>query len=319
MNWFVALILGLIIGWLAELVIDFVYWRKRRLAPDDDARHLQEEVKRIEEEKQQLQLALDGNRSRLQELEAAQQAEEARFQGLLADLETSNGRIAQLDQELTTCATDLEATNQKLATVEATLISTQQRLADCEAAKTEPAPTYRGPSGLSMIWGLNTAANQRLEEKGVENYNQLTQTTASEMEEVLALAAPYYPDMEPDSIHTTWVEQANIAAMGDWDGLHDYQQRSKLIALREDLKKLWGVGPKIEEVLNENGIYLYAQIASVPADRITEILRRAGSRFRMSSSQLHETWPEQARLADRGEWDALQTFQDTLSWDKVND
>jgi hypothetical protein len=34
----------------------------------------------------------------------------------------------------------------------------------------------------------------------------------------------------------------------------------------------------------------------------------------MSGAKLHVTWPEQARLADAGDWEALQTLTNRLSW-----
>lgn len=176
-----------------------------------------------------------------------------------------------------------------------------------------------GPSGLSMVWGLNTSANEVLEAKGIRTYEQLGTSRADEIDDALTFAQPFYPDYDNPSIHGSWLEQSRFAAAANWDGLHNYQRANfNMESHKDDLKKLWGIGPKIERVLNDNGIYLYSQIASVPADRITDILRRAGSRFRMSSNKLHESWPKQARLADRGEWDELKALTDKLSWSNVN-
>lgn len=175
-----------------------------------------------------------------------------------------------------------------------------------------------GASGLSMVWGLNTQANQRLVQQGITSYDQLAASSATQVDEALSVSQPYYPGMEKAAIHGQWVEQSRLAAADDWDGLALYQAAYDRAALRDDLKLLWGIGPKIEQVLNDNGIYLFAQLASAPAERITEILRRAGPRFRMSGAKLHVSWPEQSRLADAGKWEALQVLTDRLSWSDVH-
>lgn len=66
----------------------------------------------------------------------------------------------------------------------------------------------------------------------------------------------------------------------------------------DDLKRIKGVGPKLEEVLHDHGITRFAQIAEwddAQIDRFAEILGRMGSRIRS------DDWVGQARLLERGE------------------
>jgi len=77
----------------------------------------------------------------------------------------------------------------------------------------------------------------------------------------------------------------------------------------DDLVVIEGIGPKISALLNENGVYTFAQLATTPVERLRAILEAAGPRFRLADPQ---TWPEQAAFARDGKWDALQTLQDTL-------
>jgi len=76
-----------------------------------------------------------------------------------------------------------------------------------------------------------------------------------------------------------------------------------------DLKIIEGVGPKIEQLLKENGINTWEELAEAPADRLKEILDAAGSRY-----QIHDpsTWPAQARFAAAGQWDDLKDYQEML-------
>ncbi len=78
----------------------------------------------------------------------------------------------------------------------------------------------------------------------------------------------------------------------------------------DDLKIVEGIGPKIAELLNNADIRTWRQLADTAVERLREILDAAGSAY-----QIHDpgTWPQQADLADRGEWDALKKLQDELT------
>lgn len=77
----------------------------------------------------------------------------------------------------------------------------------------------------------------------------------------------------------------------------------------DDLKKLEGVGPKIEKLLNEAGIKSYAKLATMDRDALKAILDAGGSQFK-----LHEpkSWPYQAELAAKQNWQRLKEYQDFL-------
>ena len=81
----------------------------------------------------------------------------------------------------------------------------------------------------------------------------------------------------------------------------------------DDLKKIEGIGPKIEELLNEAGINTFAQLSETSADKVKEILEAAGPRFTMHDPT---TWAKQAALAAAGSWDELKAWQDVLDGGK---
>ena len=76
----------------------------------------------------------------------------------------------------------------------------------------------------------------------------------------------------------------------------------------DDLKKLEGIGPKVEAVLKAAGIETFAQLAAAEVDRLEAILDEADFQYMDPGS-----WPEQARLAADGDWDALQKLMDKLT------
>lgn len=79
---------------------------------------------------------------------------------------------------------------------------------------------------------------------------------------------------------------------------------------RDDLKIVEGIGPKIEELLFQNDIHTYQQLAETPVEELRNILATAGSRFAMHDPG---TWSAQALLAANGEWDNLKAYQDFLN------
>ncbi len=77
----------------------------------------------------------------------------------------------------------------------------------------------------------------------------------------------------------------------------------------DDLKKIEGIGPKAEEALQAAGIDSYEKMAASTPEALKEILDAADGQF---NAQDPTSWPEQAGLAAKGNWDELKTLQDHL-------
>jgi predicted flap endonuclease-1-like 5' DNA nuclease len=74
----------------------------------------------------------------------------------------------------------------------------------------------------------------------------------------------------------------------------------------DNLKLIEGIGPKIEELLNKEGIHTYEQLSEASIIRIAGILKKAGPRF-----QIHDpsSWPKQAGYAKDKNWEALNQLK----------
>ncbi len=83
----------------------------------------------------------------------------------------------------------------------------------------------------------------------------------------------------------------------------------------DDLKKIEGIGPKIEQLFNEGGIHTYADLAKADIEQLKEILNAAGSRYQMHDPT---SWPMQAEMAANGEWDKLNEWQDEHKGGKID-
>jgi large subunit ribosomal protein L27 len=78
----------------------------------------------------------------------------------------------------------------------------------------------------------------------------------------------------------------------------------------DDLKKIEGIGPKIEQLFFDAGITTFVQLSETSTARMEEILAAAGPRY---STHNPMTWGHQASLAADGEWDELKELQDRLN------
>lgn len=70
----------------------------------------------------------------------------------------------------------------------------------------------------------------------------------------------------------------------------------------DDLKVVEGIGPKIEQLLNDSGVHTWHDLSTADVDRLRDILQEAGARYRMHDPS---TWPQQAALLARGDWKAF--------------
>jgi small subunit ribosomal protein S6 len=82
----------------------------------------------------------------------------------------------------------------------------------------------------------------------------------------------------------------------------------------DNLKRIEGIGPKIAEVLKAAGIASFSKLASMKPEEVKDVLIAAGDRF---SFQDPTTWPAQADLAAKGDWDKLKKWQEELKGGKL--
>jgi len=78
----------------------------------------------------------------------------------------------------------------------------------------------------------------------------------------------------------------------------------------DNLKVVEGVGPKIEELLNNAGIHNFADLSRANPNQLKRILDAAGPKFKMHDPK---TWPKQAGMAMRGEMKELEKYQNFLN------
>jgi predicted flap endonuclease-1-like 5' DNA nuclease len=77
----------------------------------------------------------------------------------------------------------------------------------------------------------------------------------------------------------------------------------------DDIIIIEGIGPKIKELFNANGVSTFEQVSKLSIAQMSEILDKGGARFKLANPG---SWAEQARLAANNEWGALKKLQDEL-------
>lgn len=187
---------------------------------------------------------------------------------------------------------------------------------------------------LQIVEGIGPKMDEVLKKHGIGNWSDLAGNTPSELRFILDKENPkHYKIIDP----TTWSDQAQLAVDAKWQELIAMQKDldtgrtntiggtdSKLEKImikmglikkwkQNDLKVVEGIGPKIAGLLQESGITTWNALATVSADKLNEVLTKAGPRFKLADPG---SWPKQAQLADEGKWDELREYQDFLDGGK---
>jgi len=82
---------------------------------------------------------------------------------------------------------------------------------------------------------------------------------------------------------------------------------------KDNLKIITGIGPKLEEILNNSGIKTYKQLAASKISFLKQILESAGNRY---STHNPSNWAAQAKIAARGNMAKLKDYQANLNSNK---
>jgi len=178
------------------------------------------------------------------------------------------------------------------------------------AGSTGDSSTGAAQDDLTKIEGVGPKIQELLYANGISSYETLAGCSPEQLKSILDNSGGAMAVHDP----STWPDQAKLAAVGEWDKLTEWQNQldgGREVATQafEDLTKIEGVGPKIQELLYTNGITSYVSLAAVSADQIKEILGGEGG---MMAAHDPTTWPDQAKLAAAGDWDRLIEWQNQL-------
>jgi len=219
-SWFI-LFLGILIGWGIELLIDYLFWRKRLAQAYADCDSLRARIESLEIENQHLQ----------DDLKAAQ-AYTADYDGLRAQIDTLEIEKQRLQENLESLQAHVDDCDSLRVRIES-LERENQRLQDIMKAQVQEVDTRAtsiplseepvNPDDLRKIEGIGAKIAQVLNAAGIYTFAQLADTEVAELRIILKEAGPRFQLADP----STWPEQAALAARGAWEELNKLQDTLK--------------------------------------------------------------------------------------------
>lgn len=292
MNGLGWLILGLLVGWLIELVIDYRYWRKQaavvaaRQAQQDAALRVRTEALDLRErgldardqELSTLQTNLTAKDTELlaqakrideraEELTRLEQATEKRR----ADLDKMSLTLNERDKEISSRLDTLKASEADFGVRQETLKSTESDLARRVAV-------VSNRESAMQSWETRILAR---EHEVADNEAGLSRRIA-----------------ETDR------QAANFSAMQNL-----LRSNYSLPDGQDDLQALEGIGPKIADLLHRADIRSFDRLAETPLGELTRVLESAGPRFGLANPL---SWAEQAARLVEGDYVGFEALKDEL-------
>ena len=235
-------------------------------------------------------------------------------------LATENGNINTHSNNGRDTSQTLTSSNQQ----QASFVTKNTKATTTTTKSQSTSANYNTPriDDLTKISGINTEVQSELKSRGIRSYIDLRDSNKQSIVETLKTPSAKHTSTKEAQ---TWPHQASLAAKGEWEKLKEYQEfmaRTQKAAekvkqqneneqspAKDDLKKIEGIGPKIEEILNAKGINTFKELSNTSRNTLKNYLDEAGSRFKMHEPK---SWPHQAGIADRGEWDDLKLYQEFM-------
>jgi predicted flap endonuclease-1-like 5' DNA nuclease len=268
---------GLLVGWLGEWVIDYIYFRRGGTDPEE-----------LEAIKAKLNIA----ESRVDELEtslAGEKEESARWQADYNGLKAGVAVMETAREELEECLANSAALAEENARLLEELESLRQGMG-VTAERAVVIDLSSEPDDLTLIQGIGPRYAEKLGAAGILTYAALANAT----EDDLNAAVQPQPWQKVD--YPLWRDQARL-----------YATLAPLPLEGDDLQLLEGIGPKYSRLLRESGINTYAELAETEPERLALIIGAPPWR-----AIDYNAWIAQARLAAAGDQDGLDELQRKL-------
>lgn len=99
--------------------------------------------------------------------------------------------------------------------------------------------------------------------------------------------------------------QAAVAAAGLIAVVHHDEP-----VVPDDLRKIEGIGPKIQRLLRDNGVLTFRQLAEADVEVLRSYVMQGGKHMKVHDPA---PWPARAALAAEGRWDDLRQLQKEAS------
>jgi len=314
MSWPIFL-LGIVIGWIIEWLIDLLFWRKRQKKwMADETVYLTQlsEVQAELENHRNLAVQLGETQTGLEDTRANTETMQLRLAAVVAERDQLEAKLATMTAERQEFAEQFNRLSNLAATAPAAAGVGLLALSRGESVDLQELSQEAGDD-LTMIEGIGPKIQELLYQDGIHTYSQLAESEVEQLQAILVSGGSSFRMADPSS----WPRQAELAAAHDWVRLQTLKEqltggvrRPEETVVEDDLTMIEGIGPKIQELLYQNGIRSYSQLAESEVEQLQAILVGGGASFRMADPS---SWPRQAHLAAARDWVRLQTLKEQLT------
>lgn len=165
-------------------------------------------------------------------------------------------------------------------------------------AKSTPKPKIAAavgkPDDLTRIKGIGPQLNDLCLSLGVSRFDQIAKWKKADIAEV-----DQYLKMKGRIDRDDWVGQAKVLAKGG-TAPKGKPKIAAAVGKPDDLKRIKGIGPKLEKLCNSLGVKRWDQIGAWKAADVKEVDGHLGS---FQGRIQRDEWVKQAKLLAKGDFD----------------
>lgn len=163
-------------------------------------------------------------------------------------------------------------------------------------AKPKIAAAVGAPDDLTRIKGIGPQLNDLCHSLGVHRFDQIAKWTRGDVAEV-----DQHLKMKGRIDRDDWIGQAKILAAGGKIAAAPGKPKiAAAVGKPDDLKRIKGIGPKLEKLCNSLGVKRWDQIAAWKAADVKEVDGHLGS---FTGRIKRDEWVKQAGLLAKGDFD----------------
>jgi len=262
----------------------------------------------LEKRNQDTMTRAEDAEARAEELKKRTQEQETKINSLNTQLSQREEAIRGLTAQNMEKENSINLLKEQAADLEKQNQDTTTRAEDAEARAEDLKMLTQEQE--TRIESLNTLSNQR-----EETISDLTAQN-KEKENSINLFKDTIADLEKQNQNTIIrAEQAEARIIELENSIETKEKEIAALIARSRARQdnfayIAGIGPKVSTILRSAGIDTFAQLAATHVKKIREILEAENpSLLRLTDPT---TWAEQAKLAAKGDWDALSALQEKL-------
>jgi predicted flap endonuclease-1-like 5' DNA nuclease len=251
----------------------------------------------------------------LSKKEVAQTQKEGGIEELQVQLSEQNYKMESLEKKLQMVEQEKQALETKYTATIASIEEKEEKLEQLEeklASATWPEVDDTVSRELETNFPESNLIKDKQEQEEVADTEEMVSATQSptnetdeeELETTEELIEPSVTPIETSASEERWETESE-----DKDETPANDAPTK----PDNLRLIEGIGPKIEQLLNKDGIFTFKELVEADAERIKAILIAEGPTYAVHDPS---TWSEQSKLAYEGKWEQLDSLQESLKGGK---